>query len=90
MPVQNLLQGTVDKSLSFKSEEEKRASIMSPLDITSGVIQERHIDQSLAVIKLGLAADRPDGTTSTKAYFATDTFVLSIWTGGAWKTVTLS
>lgn len=42
------------------------------------------------IIKRGLAADRPDGSTDTKAYFATDTNVLSIWNGTAWKSTTLS
>ncbi len=48
------------------------------------------------VFTFGLAADRPDITylnqrgTSSLLYFATDTFVLSAWTGVAWKTTTLS
>lgn len=53
-----------------------------------GFIKPRAIDG--LVIKTGLAADRPDGSTWTKAYFATDTGVLSIWDGSAWKSTTLT
>lgn len=51
-------------------------------------IKQRHIDG--LIIHTGLAADRPDGSTHVKAYFNTDDFKLSIWTGTAWKEVTLS
>ena len=49
-----------------------------------------------AVLTFGLAADRPGITylnqrgTGSLLYFATDTFVLSAWTGVSWKTTTLS
>lgn len=44
----------------------------------------------------GHAADRPSSDyllrrgSGAHIYFATDTFVLSVWTGTAWKSVTLS
>lgn len=38
----------------------------------------------------GLSADRPTAPTKVTLYFATDTFALSVWTGSAWKSVTLS
>jgi hypothetical protein len=39
----------------------------------------------------GLAASRPSsGTVAGQMFFATDTFVLSVWSGAAWKTTTLS
>lgn len=44
-----------------------------------------------SVINTGAAASRPSsGTFIGQAYFSTDTFALSIWTGSAWKSVTLS
>lgn len=51
-------------------------------------IKQRHIEGDL--IFRGLAADLPDGTTHVKCYFATDTGVLSIWSGTAWLTTTLT
>lgn len=42
------------------------------------------------VVFTGLAADRPNGSTHIKCYFSTDTGVLSIWDGTAWKTTTLT
>lgn len=51
-------------------------------------IKDRHIDGT--IIKRGVAANRPDGTTSVSAYFATDTGVLSIWDGTQWLEVTLT
>ncbi len=57
-------------------------------DIENKAVKQRHLEAY--VIFTGLAASRPDGTTEVKAYFATDTFVLSIYTGSTWKSVTLS
>jgi len=51
-------------------------------------VKQRHLEAY--IIFSGTAANRPSGSTEVKAYFATDTFVLSIWTGSAWKSVTLS
>jgi len=46
-------------------------------NIVPGAVKNRHIDG--VIIESGLAADRPDGTTHTKAYYNTDSNVLSIW-----------
>ena len=51
-------------------------------------VKQRHIEAD--IIFRGLAADRPDGSSEVKAYFATDSGVLSIWTGSAWFSTTLS
>lgn len=68
---------------------ERRAPIHQS-DIPVGTIKQRHIQPNALLVFTGLAADRPDGSTFVKAYFATDTFALSIWTGNAWKSVTLA
>ena len=62
-------------------------------DILTGAVEQRHLEAGLNAIKFGLAANRPTapGTNSHfRAYFATDTGVLSCWTGSAWLTTTLS
>jgi hypothetical protein len=53
-------------------------------------VKQRVIDGM--IIFEGVADSRPDGTTEVKAYFATDTNVLSIWNSEseAWKTTTLT
>lgn len=56
--------------------------------IVPRAIKQRHCEALL--IFTGLAANRPSGKTDTRAYFATDTNVLSIWNGTAWKSVTLA
>ncbi len=47
-----------------------------------------------AFIQAGLAADRPASPTNASGksmiYFATDTNVLSVYNGSAWKSTTLS
>lgn len=68
---------------------ERRAPIHQS-DIPVGTIKQRHIQPNALLIFTGLSADRPDGSSFVKAYFATDTFVLSIWTGTAWKSATLT
>jgi hypothetical protein len=45
-------------------------------------VKQGHIEAN--IIFSGDAADRPDGTTEAKAYFASDTGVLSLWDGSAW------
>lgn len=41
--------------------------------------------------RTGVAASRPSsGRFTGDMYFSTDTFVLSAWTGSAWKTTTLT
>lgn len=57
-------------------------------DIINGAVKQRHIEAM--IIFRGLAADRPDGSTAVQAYWATDTGVLSIWSGSAWLSETLT
>ena len=59
-------------------------------DIPHGTIKQGHIERGALVIFKGVAADRPDGTGEEKAYFATDTDVLSIYNGTAWVSETLT
>jgi hypothetical protein len=53
-------------------------------------------NRSIGHFSFGLAVDRPAVNTMLQAgvasgqYYATDTFVLSIWTEAVWKSVTLS
>lgn len=54
-------------------------------------VKARHIGEGVRFIRSGVAASRPTaGERSGAIYFATDTFVLSVYTGSAWKTTTLS
>lgn len=55
-----------------------------------GIIDQRHVKSPFKMVKFGLAADRPDGSSDVKAYFATDTGALSMWNGSSWLSVTLS
>lgn len=65
-------------------------------DIVPGAVKQRHISEGVIFIRSGLAANRPSTLTveasqnGSAMYWATDTFALSIWTGSAWKSVTLS
>ena len=59
-------------------------------DIPRETIKQGHIERGAMVIFRGLAADRPDGSGEVKAWFATDTNVLSVYNGTAWVGVTLS
>lgn len=60
-------------------------------DIMPGVIYQGHMASGNVVITTGLAANRPTkGTNTCLAYFATDSHVLSVWTGSAWKATTLT
>jgi len=63
------------------------------MDVTPGAIKNRHLGEANTYILAGLEADRPTGhevTSSTVAYFAKDTNVLSIWNGTAWVSETLT
>lgn len=71
----------------FKIESK---AVLHSSEILPGTIQQRHIESNALLIFTGLAADRPDGSTHVKAYFATNTGVLSIWSGTAWLSTTLS
>ena len=59
-------------------------------DIPNGMIKQKHIENSALLIFTGLDANLPLGTGYEKAFFATDTFKLYIWTGSAWKSTTLT
>lgn len=65
--------------------------VISPTDINRGIISQSHMNTATAVITLGLSANRPKvGGQTCRAYFATDTGVLSIWNKSAWKSGTFS
>ena len=71
-------------------EKENVQEVKQPIhqsDILPKTIKNRHVDG--VIIETGTAANRPDGSTPTKCWFSVDTFVLSIWTGSAWKTIQL-
>ena len=59
-------------------------------DFIQKVIKPQHIDG--IIIKKGVVADLPDGSSHTKAFFAEDESKLYIWnaTNDAWESVTLS
>jgi hypothetical protein len=88
--IKNLLSGTIETQSTFKSDDEKNSrSVMHPSDITNGIIEQRHLNGIYAV-QMGLAADKPSGTSHIKMYFATDENKLYIYNGTAWKSTTLS
>lgn len=61
--------------------------------IVPDAIKMRHLGEANRYIWAGLEADLPTGvsvTSSVVAYFCTDTFKLKIWTGSAYKSVTLT
>jgi len=74
----------------IKKEEqpiEERRPLHSS-DFPPKIIKQRAIEDM--VIKRGLAADIPSGSSHTLAYFETDTGKLKIWDGTAWLSTTLS
>lgn len=80
----NLFQPSTPKKPIALPEKEP----LHPTDIISGFIVERMIEDM--VIKRGLVADLPDGSTHTTAYFATDSDTLYIWNGVSWVSTTLT
>lgn len=62
--------------------------ILHQSDFPNRIVKQRHLEAW--IVFSGLAANRPDGSSEVKAYFATDTGVLSMWNGSAWLDVTLS
>ena len=57
-------------------------------DLATGVLRS---DLPIPRIRSGTAAGRPaSGEWAGAIYFATDTYVLSIWDGAAWRTVALT
>lgn len=75
---------------TLKPFDIEKNSVLHPSDLLPGIVKGRNLESNMYAIYFGLAADRPDGSSHVKCYFATDTFVLSIWTGTAWKTTTLA
>ena len=70
---------------------EEDSSYIFQNDIFQDVVKQRHIGEGVRFIRSGVAASRPtSGEKEGAIYFATDTFVLSCWTGSSWKTTTLS
>ena len=66
---------------------------VSQTDVIPDSIKMRAMGEANRYIWAGLEADLPTGasvTSSVVAYFCTDTFKLKIWTGTAYKSVTLS
>lgn len=76
-----------DRKIGDERIEEIR--IIGSSDIPPGTIKQRHITDGYIIVN-GLSANRPSGSTHTKAYFATDTDVLSIWNGSSWVSTTLT
>lgn len=61
--------------------------------ILPDVVKMRHMGEANRYIWAGLESELPPGgsvTNSVIAYFCTDSFKLKIWTGTAYKSVTLS
>lgn len=52
---------------------------ITPVAIPSHTIQPSHLRANYFMVKIGLAANRPTDGTSTRFYFATDTFILSYY-----------
>ena len=71
-------------------EEIARETLISKSQLPPELINQRHIADQYKIVKFGVAANRPNGSTRTKSYFATDTNVLSMWNGSSWVGTTLS
>lgn len=82
----NLLMGEHDK-VKIKEASDQR---LQQTQVPQGMVKPRALETNFRGIKRGLAADRPDEGAQYPFYFATDTGVLSAWTGTAWLSTTLS
>lgn len=75
----------------IKSLQTKR---VTQAQVLPDVIKERHVGEGVRFIRAGLEADLPTEGEPTASgqpfYWCTDSFKLKIWTGTAWKSVTLS
>jgi hypothetical protein len=71
-------------------QKEIEAAPLHQSGIPVSTIKQRHIEPHAYLMFTGLSANRPDGTTHCKFYFATDTGVMSVWNGSAWLNTTLS
>ncbi len=54
------------------------------------IVLQSFFETNLWGIKSDVAANRPSDGSQYQAFFATDTNVLSLWNGSAWKSTTLS
>jgi hypothetical protein len=60
-------------------------------NIIPGSINQTHLASGCGVIIFDKAANRPTaGSNFILAFFATDSHVLSLWDGAAWRTQTLT
>lgn len=59
-------------------------------DLSPEIVESRHIAPPFRIIEFGLESALPNGSTRTKAFFATDTNKLYMWNGSAWVSTTLS
>lgn len=66
-------------SAEEKTPPQPQVQRVTQLVIPAGTIQPRHLQANYFMVKIGLAADRPTDGTSTRFYFATDTFVMSYY-----------
>mgnify|MGYP006921408599 CR=1 FL=1 len=71
-----------------------KQSRVSQTGVIPGAIKSRHIGEGPRFIRSGLATDLPtegeNATDSSALYYATDTNVLYLWDGSAWKSITVS
>ena len=76
-----------------KQIDELKVRRISQSDLIPQQIKKRHMGEPNSYIWAGLEANLPTGASVTSgvvAYFCTDSFKLKIWTGTAFKSVTLS
>lgn len=91
----NLIDATITRVQKLEQQFEKLSNKRITQDqYLPGSIKTRAMGESNLYVYSGLAADRPTAgnivTNSTSIYFSTDTGILAIWNGTAWKTVTLT
>ena len=83
-----------DRVKKLEQEIEKlRTRRTSQADYIPDSIKQRHIGEGVRFIQAGLEADRPSANIPMQGqqiYFCTDSFKLFVYTGTAWKSVTLS
>lgn len=76
-----------DTNLLSSQEQKPQQPIIQQIDlktIPAGTIRQRHLQAGYTMVKFGLAASRPTTTNEIVLYFATDTYVMSYWTGSKW------
>ena len=80
--LKSLTQRKLEEIIDKRVEEKIRSRSINQNDIFPQTIKQYHIDGN--IIHFGLAANRPDGKSDVKVYFATNTSTLSLWNGSAW------